>query len=106
MAFEMRDMTGSLFPNEYKQHGDSKPDHKGKVMIGGKVWEIAGWIKSSSRGEFLSLKISEPRQQQGQPRQAQQRPPVARPAPRQTQAERVLNEPYAGEDAGDGALPF
>jgi uncharacterized protein (DUF736 family) len=58
----MREGQGSLFRNELKD-SDKQPDYRGSLMIGGKVWEIAGWKKEGKKGTFLSLKAQEQRQQ-------------------------------------------
>lgn len=61
MSYEHREGSGSLFRNELKDN-DKQPDYRGTLMVGGKVWEIAGWKKEGKKGTFLSLKGQEPRQ--------------------------------------------
>lgn len=61
MAYEHREGQGALFKND-KKESDKHPDYKGNIMLGGKVYEIAGWKKDGGKGTFLSLKGSEPRQ--------------------------------------------
>ncbi len=83
MAFEKRDMTGALFINDSKS-SDKHPDVRGYVMFNGVEYELAGWTKTSQRGEFTSLKISEKRERRdGKPmgvgQQAAER--VRRPDP-------------------------
>lgn len=70
MAYEIKELKGSLFLNENKET-DNQPDYTGKIKINDKVWRIAAWITESSSGsEYLSLSISDPEkfrhQQQGQ----------------------------------------
>lgn len=62
MAFEQREGSGVLFKNDRKQPESKQPDYQGSVTIGGKEWRLAGWIKQGKKGPFLSLKASEPRQ--------------------------------------------
>lgn len=63
MAYEQRDMSGTLFKNDYKKDGDNLPDYKGNCMVGGMKWEIAGWVKPTSKGgKLLSLSFKVPYQ--------------------------------------------
>lgn len=104
MAFEQRDDSGVLFKNTYKNAGDNKPDYKGKGMVNGKLVEIAAWVKEGAKGKFLSLKFSEPREQQPDDRQQ----PATRATPTPTVQPRrpapQVPAPYAGEEADP--LPF
>lgn len=62
MAYQHKPGFGSLFPNDRREK-DTHPHHKGTVMDPtGKVWDIAAWEREGSRGTFLSLKLSEPRE--------------------------------------------
>ena len=58
MSYEHKANTGSLFPNNKK--ADNHPDYKGKIKVGDQEYDIAGWVKTTDKGQFLSLKISEP----------------------------------------------
>ena len=54
--------TGSLFKNENKTK-DLQPDFTGKIIISkdckeGDEIKLSGWIKQSSKGNFLSLSIN------------------------------------------------
>ena len=61
MAYEHKEGQGSLMPNKYKQEGDRKPSYKGKIKVGGKLWDIAAWKQSFTSGdEYFGLKVSEP----------------------------------------------
>lgn len=57
---------GNLFRNEKK--GDNHPDHRGQLCLPawikpGQIIEIAAWEKTGQVvGDFLSIKISEPRE--------------------------------------------
>ena len=53
--------SGVLFKND-KKGNEKAPDWKGKINIDGKEKEMAGWIREGKSGQFLSLKVSEPRQ--------------------------------------------
>ena len=55
MAYEHKDGSGALFKND-KGDNVSRPDYRGDLMVGGTLYEVAGWIKESSNGnKFLSL---------------------------------------------------
>lgn len=58
MSYEHKANTGTLFPNNKK--ADTHPDYKGKIKVGEVEYDLAGWIKKTDKGQFLSLKISEP----------------------------------------------
>jgi hypothetical protein len=73
-AYEMKDGTGTIFPNKYHEEGDTKPHWKGEVMWRGEKIEIAMWPKRGTKGEFLSAKLQEPREK---PVTAPQPVPVA-----------------------------
>ena len=51
--------SGVLFQNDKKTE-DKHPNYKGKINIGGKEYDLAGWVKQGKSGQFLSLKVSEP----------------------------------------------
>jgi uncharacterized protein (DUF736 family) len=61
MAYEHREGGGALFKND-KKESDKHPDYKGTIMLGGKVYQIAGWKKEGTKGTFLSLKGEEQRE--------------------------------------------
>jgi hypothetical protein len=55
MAYEQRDLSGSLFKNE-KREKDTHPNLTGTVMIGGVEYWASGWTKERSNGEkWISL---------------------------------------------------
>lgn len=57
MAFEQKDMTGSLFQNKEKK-SDNFPDYSGSVKINGKDAWISGWRKTDKNGNtYLSLSL-------------------------------------------------
>ena len=59
MSYETKENTGSLFPNDKKKE-DKHPDYTGKVMVAGKLMQVAGWINESKAGKkYMSLKLSD-----------------------------------------------
>lgn len=54
MAYELRDLSGSCFPND-KKTSDKHPDFKGRCMIDGKVYWVSAWNKDGSKGPWVSL---------------------------------------------------
>ena len=55
---------GVLFPNQYKEEGDTKPDYLGNVNVNGEEWSLAAWENTSKNGkEYLGVRVSEPREQ-------------------------------------------
>jgi hypothetical protein len=60
MAYEIRELQGSLFPNENKQ-SENSPNATGKCLIDGQPYNIAAWTKISASGlKYMSLKFSLP----------------------------------------------
>ena len=79
MAYEMREGSGSLFANDQK--GNPKaPAYKGEVLINGVVCELAGWVKSGARGDFISIMCKTKEAKQGQPNKTSL--PVLQQAPK------------------------
>lgn len=64
MAYEHNEGFGAIFKNKKKEEGTKQPDYNGNIMLGGKVWELAGWIKTGDKGSYLSLKGQEPRERE------------------------------------------
>ena len=58
-----KENSGFLSKNKYKKE-EKHPDIKGKINVGGKAYDLAGWEKTNDNGKYHSLKLSEPRQQQ------------------------------------------
>ena len=65
MSYEHKEGSGALFKNGKKEEGSKQPDYRGDAMIGGVVYEIAGWIKNTGKGPFLSLNIKPKDEQRG-----------------------------------------
>lgn len=73
MAYEPKEGSGALFKND-KGDNPARPDYRGDIMLGGKLYEVSGWIKplpSDSSKKFMSLsgKPKEQRQDKQPPRQ-------------------------------------
>ena len=58
--FEHKENTGSVFTND-KKGNDKAPDLKGQVNVGGKLYDVAMWVKEGNKGKFYSMKVDEPR---------------------------------------------
>ena len=55
MAYEMKEMSGSLFVNSKKEK-ETHPDRNGTALIGGVEYWVSGWIKETKSGDkWLSL---------------------------------------------------
>lgn len=58
MAYEIRERSGSLFPNTDRQ-SEASPNATGKALIGGQMYRIAAWKKESASGVFyMTLKFT------------------------------------------------
>ncbi len=80
MAYEEPVNGITLFKNDRKQEGEKTPDWRGKLNVGGTLYEVAMWEKPSrSGGVFLSGKIQPPRSPGGQNVPAQATAPAAPP---------------------------
>ena len=53
MAFEMRDLSGSLFKND-KKTADNHPDYTGSALIDGTEYWVSSWIKKG-KVTFMSM---------------------------------------------------
>lgn len=56
MAYEKKNMSGSLFKNTRKEK-DSHPDYQGDLIIDGTHYWLSGWLKEGSQGKFFSLAV-------------------------------------------------
>ena len=57
MAYEPKDMTGSLFKNDRKET-DNHPDYKGSALINGVDHWLDAWINTDRNGgKYMSLKL-------------------------------------------------
>lgn len=74
MAYEQRDNSGSLFPND-KREKDTHPNLRGSIMVGGVMYWIDAWTKHKADGtKWLSLSVkpkeARPEAPRGKPAQA------------------------------------
>ena len=58
-----RDMSGTIGKND-RRTKETHPTHSGSAMVDGKDYWISGWVKSSARGQFLSLAFKLKEQQE------------------------------------------
>lgn len=57
MAYEQKDMSGSLFKNDRKEK-DTHADYRGSALIGGVEMWMDAWLNESSSGtKYMSLKF-------------------------------------------------
>lgn len=74
MAYEPKDMTGSLFKNDRKET-DNHPDYKGSALLNGADHWVDAWINTANNGtKYMSLKFK--------PKNADQRGSYANQEPR------------------------
>lgn len=50
MAYELRDMGGTMFKNKRKEK-ENQPDMTGDVKINGEVYWVSAWKKSDKNGD-------------------------------------------------------
>jgi hypothetical protein len=75
MAYEQRDLSGSLFKND-KREKDSHPNLTGTLMVEGKEYWVSAWTKERNNGDkWLSLALK--------PKDANGIAPRSQPAPQQ-----------------------
>jgi uncharacterized protein (DUF736 family) len=57
--YQMKDMSGSLFPND-KGDNQARPDMRGTIMIDGQKYSLSAWNNESKAGKsYVSIKVSE-----------------------------------------------
>ena len=54
MAFQQKELSGSLFKNDKKEL-PQQPDYRGDCLIDGVSYRISSWIKQGANGKFMSL---------------------------------------------------
>ena len=54
-------LTGVLFKNDRKEK-ETHPDYKGSCEVEGVEYWVAGWIKEGKKGKFMSLKLTDKRE--------------------------------------------
>jgi hypothetical protein len=70
MAYEQKDMTGSLFKND-KGDNPKRPDYRGSITVDGRQWELSAWIQEGQKGKYMSIKAQPPRERAAPPQAAQ-----------------------------------
>lgn len=70
MPYQMKDLTGSMFTNQYKNQqdpNDRSPHFKGRALVNGVEWAVAGWWAYPQNGgqPYIQLKFEVPRPPQG-----------------------------------------
>ena len=66
MSYELRDLQGSLFPNE--RATGRQPELTGKVMVGGQLYRIAAWRRTTpTNAGYYSLALTPMTNAQPQP---------------------------------------
>jgi hypothetical protein len=94
MAYEVKDMTGSLFPNKDKKT-DNHPDRNGSAKIEGVEYWVSGWVKQDKNGQpWLSMAFKRKDQ-----------PAKTLPAA-QTDGARVAPRRRDDDDMGGDSIPF
>jgi hypothetical protein len=92
MAYEMRELNGSLFKNDKKEQPNQR-DYNGSCLINGVEMWISAWLKTGANGtKYMSLAF-EPKQQQAPPQQNQYQQPV------QQQQQPQYQQPQQGNQA-------
>jgi hypothetical protein len=56
MAYEKRDMSGTLFKNDRKEQ-PNHADYRGEIRIDGRDFWLSCWIKEGKSGKFMSLAV-------------------------------------------------
>lgn len=64
MAYEQRDMSGTLWKNE-KREKDTHPNATGTCMVDGVEYYVSAWTKDGAKGKFQSLAFKRKQQQRG-----------------------------------------
>lgn len=57
MAYELRELSGSLFKND-KKETEKHPNMTGSALIGGVDYWVAAWTKEGKKGKFISLSFT------------------------------------------------
>jgi cell division protein FtsN len=101
MAYEMKELNGSLFRNDKKERGTNQRDYNGSCKINGVDMWISAWLKTSDSGvSYMSLAF-EPKQQQAPPQQSQ----YQNQQPAQQQQQPPQNQQQYGNQAPQQQAP-
>lgn len=59
MAYELKEMQGSLFKNS-KKTTELQPDYTGKIKVNGLELQLSAWVAKSKAGDtYLNIKAKE-----------------------------------------------
>jgi uncharacterized protein (DUF736 family) len=59
MAYELKEMQGSLFKNN-KKTTELQPDYTGKIKVNGVELQLSAWVAKTKAGEtYLNIKAKE-----------------------------------------------
>lgn len=59
MAYELKEMQGSLFKNS-KKTTELQPDYTGKIKVNGVELQLSAWVAKSKAGDtYLNIKAKE-----------------------------------------------
>jgi len=112
MAFEIKDMSGSLFINN-KKDKETQPDFTGSIKIEGKEYRLSGWRKQSKNGlDYTSLQVKVDNGEYSKPQDSAQQAPYTPPVQQQytPEPEPVYQATTNSDDwaykANDNDLPF
>ena len=95
MAYEQRELSGSIFVNDDKQK-ETHPDFKGSALIDGKAYWVSGWKKKTGAGKtWLSLSFK-----------AKDAQPKADADPLGDAPKSQGAAPKPKDDFGDSDIPF
>lgn len=70
MAYEVKDMTGSVFVND-KKTKENHPDRRGSCKIDGVEYWISGWLKDTNGKKWMSLAFTKKEEQQNSQSQSE-----------------------------------
>ena len=102
--YETKEKTGAFFENENKEN-DNQPDYTGNFKLDGKMWRIAGWARKAQSGKvYLSLAISEPRENTSNVTKDDPEFERMRKAMRE-RGQQIAKERF-GDDFADDDIPF
>lgn len=94
MAYEQKDLSGSLFINDRKDK-DTHPDRTGTALIDGVEYWVSGWVKKKQDGTpWMSLAFK---------RKELKREPAPTPRPQRRDDPISSGRP---RDMGDEEIPF
>jgi hypothetical protein len=61
MAYEQKDMSGTLFKND-KREKETHPHAKGTALIDGVEYWVSAWTKEGAKGRFQGLSFQKKEQ--------------------------------------------